>query len=259
MAEKKKIFSIVASAIGGISVSIPIFQFATGVNSLPEAFDKDNKTADKQQVILYDNSNDEDNTEINYQISSNDDKPELNNPNNSSSLKDDNKSNEKNGNNSNEIMDNTVSSSDEVVVGNLGTDISWKLEGDVLTFSGSGEIPARGAFCEYYDLSDQVRSVVIEEGITRIGDVAFGDMPIESVSIPTTLTSIGHHAFSSTNLSSVIFPENTWLFSYNVFVNCPNLTAVYFYGDPLIDAEMFYDSPNVIVYVHSGSVTENVL
>ena len=76
-------------------------------------------------------------------------------------------------------------------------DLSWSVVDGILTISGNGGM---GDYTQttmpWYDYRDQVTAIVIEEGITSIGDWAFcGFSYVTSVSVPTTITRIGTYAF----------------------------------------------------------------
>lgn len=85
-----------------------------------------------------------------------------------------------------------------VIGGICNDDISWTLNSEgKLTISGTGEIPEEKA--EPWDAAyaDQVTEVVIEEGITGIGDWVFaGHDNLVTVTIPASLTAIGDYAFA---------------------------------------------------------------
>ena len=64
--------------------------------------------------------------------------------------------------------------------GDLGTGVQWTLDGTTLTLTGSGEIPNYGAgsmqpWCVFDGAITMyaIDTVVISNGITRIGDYAF--------------------------------------------------------------------------------------
>ena len=79
-----------------------------------------------------------------------------------------------------------------------GENITWSLEDGVLTISGEGDmnmLPGRGT-APWYDLREEVTSVIIEEGITSIGFGAFrGFGSLYSFEIPSSVTVIGREAF----------------------------------------------------------------
>ena len=95
--------------------------------------------------------------------------------------------------------------------GNLGVDESiigtyWN-EGDLtwtLTADGTMTISGTGAMKDYsYDSpacdNSNIKKVVIEEGVTSIGDSAFSDCrSLTDITIPGSVTSIGYSAFQNT-------------------------------------------------------------
>lgn len=89
---------------------------------------------------------------------------------------------------------------DVIDSGTCGENVTWKYEtGEKLIISGSGRMD---------DWSDgnsslarpwqryEVEKLVVEEGITHIGDYAFFDLDVSCCYLPTTLTSIGKDAFA---------------------------------------------------------------
>ena len=89
-------------------------------------------------------------------------------------------------------------------------EVAWTLdtESGVLTISGSGETEQDEAMLAY---SGAIRKVVMEEGITAIGDyMFFADFPaLEEVTLPQSLEWIGSCAFKGCrSLTEIVIPEN---------------------------------------------------
>lgn len=101
-------------------------------------------------------------------------------------------------------------------VKNTGGNISYSVNGQTLTVSCSeapAEIPDYDYYNEdtpWYDYYETVTTLIIDEGITRIGDDAFrGFSALTSISLPSTLLSIGSGAFSRCDsLTSINIPAN---------------------------------------------------
>lgn len=101
--------------------------------------------------------------------------------------------------------------------GTCGENITWNLEDNVLTISGTGEMadytdveqPWYQTLLNAYYSGAEVK-VVIEEGVTGIGAYSFGSLDaIHSVELPDSLVTIGDSAFAwADNLSDVTIPEN---------------------------------------------------
>jgi len=102
----------------------------------------------------------------------------------------------------------------------------WELKDGVLTVSGSGVIGDFKSETEapWYDKVMDVKKIVVNEGITRIGDYAFyGCSNAESIEIPNSVESIGLNALSYTegsvtSISNVNAPFQFSVKSDNKFV-----------------------------------------
>lgn len=74
------------------------------------------------------------------------------------------------------------------------------------------------AFYEAYN----VRSVIIEEGVSKIGDSAFCGCSMESITLPQSLEEIGYDAFSHcTKLKELVLPDNLKKLGKAPFAHCP--------------------------------------
>lgn len=135
-----------------------------------------------------------------------------------------------------------------IVSGVVGEDITWTLSNTgVLTISGSGDVSGRPGWWSYRGL---VKSVIVEEGVTSVGAIAFGWMEnLKEVSLPNTIASIeystflsctaltkldipdsvvsiGEAAFASTGLTSIDIPDNVAALEYSAFRSCYDLVEV---------------------------------
>ena len=72
----------------------------------------------------------------------------------------------------------------------------YTVDGDILTISGSGAIPDYAQFeCPWYIFRKQITKIVVEDGVTRVGDYAFYDMDkVTEIAIPESVTDIGQYA-----------------------------------------------------------------
>ena len=118
--------------------------------------------------------------------------------------------------------------------GTCGDNLTWTLDGDgTLTISGTGAM-------KNYDPSNNdttapwgkncslIKSVVISDGVTSIGDYAFsGCSNLTSVTIPHGVTSIEICAFSGcSSLTSVTIPDSVTSIGDYAFIGCSSLTSV---------------------------------
>lgn len=126
-----------------------------------------------------------------------------------------------------------ISLGEKEITGELGTNLTWTFDTETgtLTISGTGNMKnftytTNGLTWAY--LSKNIKKVVIQDGVTSIGDMAFcGYSNLESVSIPDGLTSIGSYAFGyCTSLESVVLPESVKYIGYNGFCSCSSLEAI---------------------------------
>ena len=110
-------------------------------------------------------------------------------------------------------------------------DLTWVLTDDgVLAFSGTGAMKNYGYKSEmpWYKYIDQITSVVLNEGVTRIGDYAFyGMTKLETIDIADTVTYIGDFSFKgSTALDGVVLPPNLSNLGTSSFYGCTGLTSI---------------------------------
>lgn len=120
--------------------------------------------------------------------------------------------------------------------GVCGEKLSWTLKNHVLTISGSGamydyvgskdgssgELPPWSSLLGENEVG--IQSVVVEEGVTTIGDFAFFlELDLAEVSLPSTLKSIGTSAFGWSGLSSLTLPEGLTSIGEGAFLLCSSL------------------------------------
>ena len=115
--------------------------------------------------------------------------------------------------------------------GICGEDARWSFADGVLTISGTGIMESYRGLNEHapwYDCKDEITSVVIQPGITTIGDYSFIDCrKIESVVIPDGIITIGVHAFSScSQLKDVALPDSVEKINFAAFYCCSSITSM---------------------------------
>lgn len=119
------------------------------------------------------------------------------------------------------------------VCGKDGDNLTWELTAKgVLTISGTGEMKdyygAESSYAPWYEQRSSIKSIVIDAGVTSIGDEAFRQCNnLTAVTIPSTVTRIGDAAFfDCKNLPSVTIPQSVTQIGDNVFVGCNGLAAI---------------------------------
>ena len=127
--------------------------------------------------------------------------------------------------------------------GKCGPSATYTLDGNgLLTIKGTGEMddytsselekPAPWRAGSSFGTQTSVKRVVIEPGITKIGDYAFcGLSAVSSVSIPGSVTSIGTGVFQSNqSLKSIIIPSSVTELGTGSFQACWNLKEAKIYA-----------------------------
>ncbi|MDR1679813.1 MAG: leucine-rich repeat protein [Prevotellaceae bacterium] len=109
--------------------------------------------------------------------------------------------------------------------------LTWSISGNTLTISGEGDMPDyRGGTpaAPWYDYRISITTVVIENGVTGIGNDAFWEnRNITTVSIPESVTKIGVDAFQMCErLGSIVIPESVTSIGDLAFNGCINLKSV---------------------------------
>ena len=128
----------------------------------------------------------------------------------------------------------------------FGDGLYWELtENGTLVISGNGKMPDydemmwhRRKSCTPWGKDyEKIKTIVIQEGVTHIGNFAFcipfsrkGNLDTyptyHNVSIPNTVKSIGNDAFGYSNLKQVIIPESVESIGESAFEACLLLNSV---------------------------------
>ena len=126
----------------------------------------------------------------------------------------------------------TAWAAETVSSGTCGKNVNWTLTGDgTLTISGTGAMADYGYSdnrAPWYGARSQVKTVIIKNGVTSIGNDAFYDCKaLTSATIPNSVTSIGDDAFSiCTALTNVTIPNSVTSIGDDAFSICTALTNV---------------------------------
>lgn len=128
------------------------------------------------------------------------------------------------------IAENSVSEN-EATSGKWGDNITWEFfEDGTLKFSGIGDMPT-----VYYEsdipwagLREEINKVIIDKGVTSIGDYAFYDCSnLTSITIPDSVTEIWNYTFRNcSNLTDITIPDGVTSIGTGAFMNCTSLTNI---------------------------------
>lgn len=115
-----------------------------------------------------------------------------------------------------------------VARGTCGANLSWSLsENGILDISGSGPMDDFADAAPWSEYKDFMEQVVINDGVTHIGDWAFCDCGISAVSIPSSVKSIGNNAFNGCGvLQSITLPDGLMSIGDHAFFTCISLQKI---------------------------------
>ena len=92
--------------------------------------------------------------------------------------------------------------SGEEITGSCGEAVTWELKDGILTISGTGEITSN----PWIERKEEIREVIIEEGVTTICDEAFKDCSnMYGATVAASVTKVGRLAFSTGNVLEAFF------------------------------------------------------
>jgi len=158
-----------------------------------------------------------------------------------------------------------VVNAEETILGSgtCGENLTWTLSSTgELRISGTGEMwdypyyKNENALVSYLRL--QVGYIVIEDGVTSIGDSAFSFCSrFQSVTIPSSITSIGSRAFASCDtLLSISIPNSVTYLGIDVFSNCNTLRSVTIPNSVAsIERGLFYSC----IFLESVTIPDSVI
>lgn len=121
--------------------------------------------------------------------------------------------------------------------GSLGDNVTYSFDSatGVLTVSGIGDMhDFNWTTAKFEDIKNDVKSIIISEGVTSIGEFAFAycTSNVENISIAKSVTKIGRAAFMSCQkLTSLVIPEGVTSIGTNAFRDCYNIESLTLYAN----------------------------
>lgn len=169
------------------------------------------------------------------------------------------------------------------LAGNKSPDkVLWSYDAGTLTISGTGAMVNSGSAdgTPWYSLKDNITRVVIEEGVTTVGESAFSQhehltevsigksvksigafgfyncTSLASVPLPDGLESIVISAFASTALTSADIPASVTSIGIGAFYDCKKLATVNVYSPSCTLGSSSFDknADNRTIYVFANYV-----
>ncbi|MCC2232287.1 leucine-rich repeat protein [Lachnospiraceae bacterium CLA-AA-H215] len=158
--------------------------------------------------------------------------------------------------------------------GYCGDNISWTLSVDgIMNFSGKGAMRnySSATVTSWYEYRDKIVSIILDDGITSIGNFAFAGLPnlvtidipegvalidgyafknstaLRQVTLPSTLKKLGESAFfGCSSLESIAIPEGIYTVWGYTFKNCTSLKTVELPSTLIkLDEAAFYGCENL--------------
>ena len=146
-----------------------------------------------------------------------------------------------------------IKPSDTFASGTCGDNANWVLKNDfTLVISGTGKMEDYWSYeAPWHDYVQRIEHVIIEPGITNVGNHAFIDCrTLMSVSLPSTITQIGKSSFHNCrNVSTLEIPESVSSIGDGAFSGCVGLEHITFRGDaPEFGAVVFREITTKVFY-----------
>lgn len=116
--------------------------------------------------------------------------------------------------------------------GEAGSAVAWQFDSHgVLTLSGSGAMSnykSTDYTAPWREFKDEIKKVVIEDGVTSVGEYAFADCTnLEEVALPDSVTLVGARSFSEcTSLKGIDIPDEVEDVGGAAFYDCGALETV---------------------------------
>ena len=162
--------------------------------------------------------------------------------------------------------------------------LTWTLDADgTLTISGTGAMKDYNAADNLSPayMNSNVKKVVIEDGVTSIGELAFfkcssltnitipdsvtciayaafhGCSSLSSITIPNSVTSIGIYAFVvCSSLTSITIPDGVTSIGYGAFSNCSSLKTISLSCKSSLKKSDFGEQADLVSYTNQHLLTK---
>ena len=115
--------------------------------------------------------------------------------------------------------------------GTCGDNVTWTYDSSTytLTISGTGDMyDYKYNNRPWESYKNKIKSVVVNDDITKIGDFAFYRLSkVESIIFPENISEFGEKVFyGCESLTNIVLPDNITLIDESTFAYCENLTSI---------------------------------
>ena len=117
----------------------------------------------------------------------------------------------------------------EETEGECGEKLTWSLQNGVLTISGKGAMTnySESTPAPWFALRDSIQRIVIEQGVTSVGNMAFYNIPKLTIAVmPDSVTSLGDLAFSECDKLTQVTMPSVETIGWACFFDCSSLRNV---------------------------------
>lgn len=172
-----------------------------------------------------------------------------------------------------------------IASGDCGTNLKWVITEDgTITISGSGDMlafPTTVRNPPWEDYKDNIQHIVIDEGVTSIGEHAFNNCinvksvrlaesiteigrfafcrcsSLSSIQLPSSITQIKEHLFSQcSSLQSIIIPDGVDSIALNAFYQCSMLTSITIPSTVTVIGDHAFTDCNSLGHVYFGGSSD---
>lgn len=142
-----------------------------------------------------------------------------------------------------------------------GVDAHWSINGTTLYITGTGEmfdaVDANELDLPWYKEVDNITKIVVEDGITYIGNNSFNGMTaVKSVEIADSVQRIGESAFEKCSMTKIEMPASLTRIEKNAFNTTKLVEVVLNDGLVSIAGRAFYGSNKIRTIVVPASLKE---
>ncbi len=159
------------------------------------------------------------------------------------------------------IIPMSVFTASAATSGTCGENVTWTFDDSTstLTISGQGAMTSYDySNCPWKDYRNSIQTVIIENGVTTIGNYAFYNCSnLSNIELPDSITTIGNSAFRKcVQLTEITIPNSVLSLENGAFNDCTNLTKVRIgYGVTQINSATFMNCSNLDTVILAGNIT----
>ena len=156
-----------------------------------------------------------------------------------------------------------VDAAEVVASGACGENLVWELNDEgMLRISGNGAMfnweGNTLSSAPWYSINDEIKSLVIENGVTSIGNYAFHWCNLMSVILPNSIENIGDSAFKNCcELESIVLQEGVKHIGAETFYGCIKLSDISIPSSVVSMDHNIFEACNALTQIDVSSANPN--